>query len=214
VTYARVTVQTVWDPADGTHDLQNGLWFANTNIYAGGYGGAATYAPLPNTVPLKNRFSSPGVLADVLSDNFGDFEVVSFGPNLGRDFAYGFAFQNVTVLDHTFVFSEHAPAAPTTPPSSTGGTTPAPTSQGTTSDQLTTFALPVATPTPTPSPSESDVPTPPSDDADDADDDGEVVVADPPKDAEAFPFWIFILSGGLVLLLLAFIYWLLRRRTA
>ena len=93
--YARVTVVSIWNPSDGTQDLRAAHWFANTHIYTGGYGGAATYAPIPNTTPLNNKFSSPGVLADVLIDNFGDFDVVSFGPNLGRDFAYGFAFQNL-----------------------------------------------------------------------------------------------------------------------
>jgi hypothetical protein len=207
--YARVTVVSIWNPTDTSQDLLAGRWFANTHIYAGGYGSAATYDPIPNTTILNNKFSSPGVLADVLIDNFGDFEVVSFGPNLGRDFAYGFAFQNLTALGHTFKFVTQLPAAPPASPTSGGTTTPPATARNT-SSELPTFSLPTATPTPTPSPSDSEEPAPPSDDGDG--DGDEVIVADPPKPAEGFPMWIVFVGGGFLVLLLAFLVWLLRRR--
>lgn len=212
--YARVTVQTVWNPADGTRDLQNGLWFSNTAIYAGGYpANTTTYAPTGGTV-LNNAGSGPGVSAQILADNFGDFEVVSFGPNLGRDFPYSWAFQNVTALGHTFQFVTQLPAAPPAPPASSGGTTTPPTttsSRSTNSGELPTFALP--TPTPTPSPSQSEEPAAPSDD--DGDDGDEVVVADPPvDDGGGFPVWLLLLGVGFLVLLLAFLVWLLRRRNA
>ena len=213
--YARVTVQTVWSPTDGTHDLQNGLWFSNTNIYAGGYPvGATTYAPTGGAV-LNTAGSGPGVSAAVLEDNFGDFEVVSFGPNLGRDYPYAFAFQNVTALGHTFVFVTQLPAAPTNPPTApvTSGTTTTPatrTGTGAGAGQLETFALPEATPTPTPtptpSPSASDEPSEEPTAPDET-------VAEPTTNVDEFPAWILILGIGFLVLVLAFILWIVRRRT-
>jgi hypothetical protein len=211
VTYARVTVQTVWDPADGTHDLQNGLWFANTNICTGGYADTTTsYGTCAGTV-ANGAGSGPGVSAAVLAQSFGKFDVVSFGPNLGRDYAYSFSFQNVTALGHTFKFVTQLPAAPVVPPVSGGTSTPPVTTSTRSSSELPTFSVPTATPTPTPSPSQSDEPETPADEGDEADGD-EVVVADPPKDAGGFPVWIVFLGVGFLVLLLAFLFWLLRRR--
>ncbi len=210
--YARVTVVSIWNPSDSSQDLLAGRWFANTHIYTGGYGGAATYDPLPNTVPLNNKFSSPGVLTDVLIDNFGDFEVVSFGPNLGRDFAYGFAFQNLTALGHTFTFVTQLPAAPSSPPAAGGTTTTTPvttfrgtTGTGAAAEELPTFPQPTATPTPSPSSPASDEP---------AEAAAEDVPSEVPPADDGFPFWLLLLGIGFVALVIAFLIWLLRRRVA
>ena len=221
--YARVTVQTVWAPGTGHRDLGAGLWFANTAIYADGYpdGATAGYATRPGVQVLNNAGSGPGVTAEVLKTNFGAFEVVSFGPNLGRDYAYSYAFQNLTAFGQTFVFSEHAPVVPSTPPaggtttpggsssatttrSFVGSTGPAPTPTPTADDQLTTLAIPPAENSGSSESSEQDEADTPE------------AAADPQATASTndFPWWLLILGGGLLVFLLALLAVLFRRRSA
>ena len=93
--WARVTVVSRWDPGTGVRDLGAGLWFANTDIHADGF----------LTGPkVNNRQSGPGVSPGVLLANFGDFQVVSFGPNLGRDgLDYVYTIQDFRVLGQQFI---------------------------------------------------------------------------------------------------------------
>lgn len=221
--YARVTVQTVWAPGTGHRDLGAGSWFANTAIYADGYpdGASAGYATRPGVQVLNNAGSGPGVTADVLKTNFGAFEVVSFGPNLGRDFAYSYAFQNLTAFGQTFVFSEHAPApAPTTP--STGGTTTPGGSSATTTRSFVGSTGPVPTPTPTTADQLETLAIPPAENTENSEGseqdeaDTPETAADPQATASTsdFPWWLLILGGGLLVLLLALLAVLFRRRSA
>jgi hypothetical protein len=213
--YARVTVQSVWAPGTATVDLASGLWFANTAIYADGYpaGAADGYGVRPGVTILNRAGSGPGVTASVLATNFGDFDVVSFGPNLGRDYEYRYAFQNLQAFDHTFVFSEFAPSpspsASSTSTSGAGSTTP---------QRTTTFAAPGASPEPTPTetaeeelptlavPGTTAAPAPPEDE----DTPDTEAAADHGQDG--FPLWILPLGAGVLVFLAVLLWWLLRRR--
>jgi hypothetical protein len=218
--YARVTVQSVWNPGTGHKDLGAGLWFANTAIYADGYptGLADGYAPRAGIQVLNAAGSGPGVTAEVLKANFGEFEVVSFGPGLGRDFAYSYAFQNITAFGQTFVFSEHAPAPPAPPAAS--GTTSGGTTTGSSPRTGSTggsFAAPAPTPTPTDDQLET-LAVPPAASSDTDGDDETVEAADatpelePASSTSDFPWWLLILGGGVLLFVLAMLAWLFRRR--
>jgi LPXTG-motif cell wall-anchored protein len=98
-TFQRVTVFSNWDPGTGARDLAHGLWLANTAIDRGD----GTSNPAG---------SGPGVDSATPLNDVGDFRVVSFGPNLGRDLAYDYRIQELSILGATFHFA----AAPTTPP--------------------------------------------------------------------------------------------------
>lgn len=221
--YARVTVQTVWAPGTGHRDLGAGSWFANTAIYADGYpdGASAGYATRPGVQVLNNAGSGPGVTAEVLKTNFGAFEVVSFGPNLGRDYAYSYAFQNLTAFGQTFVFSEHAPAPASTTPS-TGGTTTPGGSSATTTRSFVGSTGPVPTPTPTTADQLETLAIPPAENTENSEGseqdeaDTPETAADPQATASTsdFPWWLLILGGGLLVLLLALLAVLFRRRSA
>jgi len=94
--WARVTLVSVWAPGTGARDLRAGDWFANTDIHADGFLTGAK---------VNKRQSGPGVAASVILANFGDFEVVSFGPNLGRDgLDYVYRVQDLAILGATFRF--------------------------------------------------------------------------------------------------------------
>jgi hypothetical protein len=91
-----VTAVSSWRPGTGdvVFDGPNS-WFANTEIYTDGL----------FTGTLANRAASgPGVSRETLLKNFGDFTVVSFGPNLGRDRTYSYSIQDFTILGQTFHF--------------------------------------------------------------------------------------------------------------
>ncbi|GAB2827823.1 hypothetical protein GCM10027022_18620 [Alpinimonas psychrophila] len=94
--YARVTVTNTAVPGTGPRDFRTGNWFANTNIHADGY---------LDGIVVNERYFTVGVARDILLTNFGDFKVVSFGPNLGRDLAYDYRVQDFTILDQTFHFT-------------------------------------------------------------------------------------------------------------
>ena len=95
--YDRVTVTNTADPGTGSRDFLTANWFANSDIYTDGY--------LAGTV-ANQKYLTTGVAKDLLLTNFGDFTVVSFGPNLGRDYAYDYRIQDFTILDQTFHFIE------------------------------------------------------------------------------------------------------------
>ena len=99
--YARVTVTNTAVPGTGLRDFNAANWFANTNIHADGY--------LTGSV-VNERFFTVGVAQNILLTNFGDFTVVSFGPNLGRDLAYDYRIQDFTILGQTFHFTVEATA--------------------------------------------------------------------------------------------------------
>jgi len=94
--WAYVTAVSVWQPGTRTVTFDGpSSWFANTDIYSDGF----------LTGTLVNRAGSgPGVSRETLLENFGDFTVVSFGPNLGRDLTYGYTIQDFSILGQTFHF--------------------------------------------------------------------------------------------------------------
>ncbi|HEY0247459.1 MAG TPA: hypothetical protein VGC45_04265 [Gryllotalpicola sp.] len=107
--WARVTVVSVWQPGSGFRDFNgSALWFANSDIHADGYQSGAV---------VNRAGSGPGVSIAQLLANFGDFQVVSFGPNLGRDYSYDYTVQDFSALGQTFHFTDHGaftvPAPPT-----------------------------------------------------------------------------------------------------
>ena len=93
--WAQATVVSVWAPGTGSRDLAAGLWFANTPIYSDGFLQGAL---------LNRAASGPGVDAQTLLANFGDWELVSFGPNLGTDLGYSYSFQDFSILGQSFHF--------------------------------------------------------------------------------------------------------------
>ncbi|WP_158253229.1 Ig-like domain repeat protein [Cryobacterium sp. N19] len=95
--YDRVTVTNVSSPGTGERNFGSGLWFSNSDIHADGY--------KQGDVILPANFGLPGVSPEVLEKNFGEFTVVSFGPNLGRDKAYDYRIQDFTILGQTFHFT-------------------------------------------------------------------------------------------------------------
>jgi hypothetical protein len=169
---------------------------------------------------LNNAGSGPGVTAEVLKTNFGAFEVVSFGPNLGRDYAYSYAFQNLKAFGQTFDYSEHAPVVPSQPPAG-GTTTPGGSSSATTTRSFVGSTGPAPTPTPTADDQLTTLAIPPADsensessEQDEAD--TPEAAADPQATASTndFPWWLLILGGGLLVFLLALLAVLFRRRSA
>jgi len=98
--YARVTITNSPIPGTGDRNLGGSSWFANTNIHSDGY--------LLGSVVAEAFLTTGAPLATILR-NFGDFRVVSFGPNLGRDYTYDYSIQDFTILGHTFHFTDEAP---------------------------------------------------------------------------------------------------------
>ena len=109
----RVTVVSIWQPGSGARNFNTAgpIWFANTPIHATGY--------LTGAV-VSGAGSGVGVEVATLEANFGDWDVVSFGPNLGRDLAYSYTIQDFDILGQEFHFAALPLAVPTP-------TTPAPT---------------------------------------------------------------------------------------
>jgi LPXTG-motif cell wall-anchored protein len=115
--YARVTVTNTADPGTGLRDFKSANWFANTDIHADGYLAGKVVAV---------RFLTSGVAPDTLLTNFGDFSVVSFGPNLGRDYAYDYRIQDFAILGQTFYFTTKAPAPAVETPAAQPAPVPVP----------------------------------------------------------------------------------------
>lgn len=101
--FDRVTISNIWNPGTGPRNFGASPWFSDSNIHADGY--------LQGAIVSEAKNGDPGVSSDVLKTNFGDFRVVSFGPNLGRDFQYDYKIQDFAILGQTFHFTPD-----TTPP--------------------------------------------------------------------------------------------------
>ncbi|MBO9626641.1 MAG: hypothetical protein J7484_09735 [Microbacterium sp.] len=85
--WQREWLTSVWPEGSGEFDLGAGKWFASTAI-----GG-------------NNANSGPGVDVAALLGAYGDWQVVSFGPNLGRDNTYAWAVQDLSILGTEFHFA-------------------------------------------------------------------------------------------------------------
>jgi len=96
------TVGTQAQGVNGVLDFNAiGKWNARTNVYSNGLFDGTLVSPY-------NHFANPNFTTSVLESNFGDFNVVGFGINLGADSDYAWTIQDINILGNIVHFADQS----------------------------------------------------------------------------------------------------------